>query len=156
MQQEDLPVPRHLLKQWQWLLKLTLGERGAAKLNNYRHLDTGLKSHLVKSTICTCTCTRMPLQQWQVKDVHAHCYCASLVYTLFIRHVCATSFSSARTKYRADDICINLVWEYFCWMLSDPRFFSGRSFPFLILSIIPKNKTIWTWEVLIIPHILFT
>ena len=31
------------------------------------------------------------------KDIHAHCYCASPVHTLFIGHACATSFSSART-----------------------------------------------------------
>ena len=33
-----------------------------------------------------------------VKDVRAHCYCASLVRTLFIGHARATSFSSARTE----------------------------------------------------------
>ena len=32
-----------------------------------------------------------------LKDVRAHCYCASLVRTLFIGHARATSFSSART-----------------------------------------------------------
>ena len=31
------------------------------------------------------------------KYVRAHCYCASLVRTLFIGHARATSFSSART-----------------------------------------------------------
>ena len=44
------------------------------------------------------------------------------------------------TKYRADDLCANLVCEYFCWMLGDPHFFFGRSLPFLILCIILKNK----------------
>ena len=33
-----------------------------------------------------------------LQDVRAHCYCASLVRTLFIRHARATSFSSACTK----------------------------------------------------------
>ena len=33
-----------------------------------------------------------------VKDVRAHCYCASLVRTLFIGHARATSFLSARTE----------------------------------------------------------
>ena len=33
-----------------------------------------------------------------LKDVRAHCYCASLVRTLFIRHARATSFSRACTK----------------------------------------------------------
>ena len=44
------------------------------------------------------------------------------------------------TKCRADDLCVNLVCEYFCWMLGDPHFSFGRSLPFLILSIILKNK----------------
>ena len=34
----------------------------------------------------------------KLKDVRAHCYCASLVRTLFIRHARATSFSSACTE----------------------------------------------------------
>ena len=60
------------------------------------------------------------------------------------------------TKYRADDLCVNLVCEYFCWMLGDPHFFFGRSLSFLTLSIILKNKKqkICAWEVLIISHIL--
>ena len=35
---------------------------------------------------------------------------------------------------------VTLICEYFCWMLGDPHFFFGRSLPFLILSIILKNK----------------
>ena len=35
-------------------------------------------------------------KQWLFKDVRAHCYCASLVRTQFIRHVRATSFSTPR------------------------------------------------------------
>ena len=54
------------------------------------------------------------------------------------------------TKYRADDLCVNLVCKYFCWMLGDPHFFFGRSLPFLTLSIILKNKKICVWDVLII------
>ena len=57
------------------------------------------------------------------------------------RHVfqaCAPSPNS--TKYRADDLCGNLICEYFCWMLGDPHFFFGRSLPFLIFSIILNNK----------------
>ena len=37
------------------------------------------------------------------------------------------------TKYRADDLCVNLMFKYFCWMLGDPSFF-GRSLHFLIPS----------------------
>ena len=33
-------------------------------------------------------------------------------------------------KYRADDLCVNLVCEYFCWMLGDPPFFSADHFLF--------------------------
>ena len=93
-----------------------------------------------------------------IKDVRAHCYCASLLRTPFIKHACATSFSSARTesktqqKHRAGDLGVNLVCQYFCWMLGDPQFFSGRSLPFPILSIILKNKKICVWEVLIISY----
>ena len=41
---------------------------------------------------------------------------------------------------RADGLCGNLICEYFCWMLGDPHIFFGRSLPFVILSIILKNK----------------
>ena len=81
-----------------------------------------------------------------IKDVRAHCYCASLLRTPFIKHPRATSFSSARTesktqqKQRAGDLGVNLVCQYFCWMLGDPQFFFGRSLPFPILSSILKNK----------------
>ena len=58
---------------------------------------------------------------------------------------CAVNFKRAHrvensAKYRADDLCVNLVCEYFCWMLGDPHFFFGRSLPFLTLSIILKNR----------------
>ena len=74
-----------------------------------------------------------------VKEVRAHCYCASLVRTLFIGHARATSFSSARTESKTD-LCVNLVCEYFCWVLGDSHFFFGRSLSFPTLSIILKNK----------------
>ena len=89
-------------------------------------------------------------ERWSLKDVRAHCYCASLVRTLFIRHVRATSLIFKRahrveisTKYRADDLCVNLVCEYICWMLGDPHSFFGRSLPFLILSIILKKQNLY-------------
>ena len=54
----------------------------------------------------------------------AHLSCAR--YTS--RDACHVMYSSARTesklnKYRADDLCGNLICEYFCWMLGDPHFF---------------------------------
>ena len=81
-----------------------------------------------------------------IKDVRAHCYCASLVRTLCMtwpvpRHVFqARTPSRNSTKYNAGDLCGNLICKYFCWMLGDPHFFFGRSLSFLILSIILKNK----------------
>ena len=44
------------------------------------------------------------------------------------------------TKYRADDLCGNLVCEYFVGCSVTPTFFFRRSLPFLILSIILKTK----------------
>ena len=93
-----------------------------------------------------------------VKDVLAHCYCVSLVRTLFIRHALPRHVFPARapsrnsTQYSADDLCVNLVCEHSAWMLGDPHFFFGRTLPFLILSFILKTKRICTWEVLIISH----
>ena len=65
-----------------------------------------------------------------LKDVGAHCHCASLVRTLFIRHARATSFSSARTESKTQQnielMTFVSTWctcEYFCWMLGDPHFF---------------------------------
>ena len=92
--------------------------------------------------------SRFTLRNWRatgLKDVRAHCYCASLVRTHWSRG-CHVIFKPAHqfensTKYRADDLCINLVYEYFCWMLGDPHFFFGRSLRFLTLFIILKNKT---------------
>ena len=57
------------------------------------------------------------------------------------RHVFqARAPSRNSTKYRTDDLCGNLICEYFFFFLGDPHFFFGRSLPFLILSIILKNK----------------
>ena len=90
-----------------------------------------------------------------LKGIRAHCYCASLVRTLYMmwhspRHVFqARAPSRNSTKYRADDLCGNLISEYYCWMLSDPLFFFGRSLPFLILSIILRNKKICRWVELV-------
>ena len=81
-----------------------------------------------------------------IKDVRAHCYCASLVRTLYMtwhvpRHVFQARAPSRNSiKYRAGDLCGNLICEYFCWIIGDPHFFFGRSLPFLILSIILKPK----------------
>ena len=84
--------------------------------------------------------------QGKLKDVRAHCYCASLVRTLYMtwrvpRHVFQARVPSGNsTKYRADELCGNLISEYFCWMLGNPHFFFGWYLSFLILSIILKTK----------------
>ena len=83
------------------------------------------------------SCFRLPSsgrRRLLLKDVHAHCYCASLVRTLYMtwhapRHVFqARAQSPNSTKYRADDLCGNLICEYFCWMLGDPHFFPADHF----------------------------
>ena len=97
-----------------------------------------------------------------IKDVRAYCYCASLVRTLFIGHARATSFFKRAhrvensTKYRADDLCVNLVCEYFCWTLGDPHFFFRQIASFSdSFHYTKKQKKISAWEVSIISHILF-
>ena len=45
--------------------------------------------------------SKLPVITGPVKDVRAHCYCASLVRTLVIGLARATSFSSARTESKA-------------------------------------------------------
>ena len=94
--------------------------------------------------------TSLIVEQFQgnyLKDVRGHCYCASLVRTLYMtsrvpRHVFqARAPSPNSTNYRADYLCCNLICEYFCWIIGDPHFFFARSLPFLVLSSILKNKT---------------
>ena len=81
-----------------------------------------------------------------LKDVRAHCYCASLVRTLFIGHARATSFSSARTESKTQQnielMTFALTWcaNIFVGRSVTPTFFFARSLPFLTLSIILKNK----------------
>ena len=78
------------------------------------------------------------------KDVRAHCYCASLVRTLCMtwpRHVFEARAPSRNSiKYRAGDLCGNLICKYFCSIIGDPHFFFGRSLPFVILSNVLKDK----------------
>ena len=80
------------------------------------------------------------------KDVRAHCYCASLVRTQFIRHVRATSSISSvhrvETQQNMELMIFALTWcaNIFVGCSVTPTFFFGRSLPFLILSIILRNK----------------
>ena len=77
--------------------------------------------------------------------VTVHFYCAH--YSLGTRVLRYTSSAPAHrakhlTKCTADGRCVNLVREYFCWMDGNPHLFFGISLPFLIISIITKNKII--------------
>ena len=75
-----------------------------------------------------------------LKGVRAHCYCASLVRTLFIGHGRVTSFSSARTESKTQQN-IELMTFALTWCANIfVDFFFGRSLPFQTLSIILKNK----------------
>ena len=78
-----------------------------------------------------------------LKDIRAHCYCASLVRTLFIRHTRATSFSCACTKSKTQQN-IELMTFALTWCVNifvTPLFFFRQiSSFFVILSIILKNK----------------
>ena len=106
------------------------------------------KPNCIWERICKTSLGKMKTISSHLKDVRAHCCCASLVRTLYMtwcvpRHAFqARTPSRNSTKYRADDLCGNLICEYFCWILGDPHFFFGRSLPFLILSIILKKKSI--------------
>ena len=72
--------------------------------------------------------------------------CTSVVRTLFIGHVRATSFSSARTDSKTQQnielMTFALTWcaNIFVGCSVTPPFFFGRSLPFLTLFIILKNK----------------
>ena len=71
-----------------------------------------------------------------LKDVRAHCYCASLVRTLFIGHARATSFSSARTESKTQQnkelMTFALTWcaNIFVGSSVTPTFFSADHFLF--------------------------
>ena len=90
----------------------------------------------------------------QLKDVRAHCYCASLVRTLFVMHARATSFSSARTKSKTQQN-IELMTSALTLCAS---IFVGCSVTPTVFSADPDytKKKIYAWEVLIISHILLT
>ena len=118
--------------------------------------------------ICPIICLFCDLARALVHDVACEFACSkdaqkqlllriSCAHAIHWSRACHVIFKRAHrvensTKHRADDLCVNLVCEYFCWMLGDSQFFFGRSLPFLTLSIILKNnkKKICVWEVLIL------
>ena len=71
-----------------------------------------------------------------LKDVHAHCYSASLLHTIFIRHARATPFSSARTESKTQQnielMTLALTWcaNIFVGCLVNPIIFSADHFLF--------------------------
>ena len=71
-----------------------------------------------------------------LKDVRLHCYCASLVRTLFIGHERATSFSSARTESKTQQnielmtFALTLCANIFVGCSVTPNFFSADYFLF--------------------------
>ena len=71
-----------------------------------------------------------------LKDVRIHCYCASLVRRLFVRHARATSFSSVRTKSKSQQnielMTFALTWcaNIFVGCSVTPTFFSADHFLF--------------------------
>ena len=69
-----------------------------------------------------------------VKYVRAHCYCASLVRTLYmtwhVQRFQAHSLSRNSTKYRADDLCGNLSANIFVGCSVTLTFFSADHFLF--------------------------
>ena len=77
----------------------------------------------------------------------AHLSCARYTWRV-PRHVFQARAPSRNSiKYRAGDLCGNLICEYFRWIIGDPHFFFGRSLSFLILSIILKNrKNLCVWS----------
>ena len=94
-----------------------------------------------------------------VKDVRTHCYCASLVRTLFIGHARATSFSRARTDSKTQQnierMTFALTWcaNIFVGCSVTPTFFRQiTSFSDSFHHTKKQKKSVW--EVLIISHIL--
>ena len=87
-------------------------------------------------------CTGVVFQSWsRFKDVRAHCYCASLVRTLFIGHARATSFSSARTESKTQQntelMTFALTWcaNIFVGRSVTPTFFSADRFLFWLFPL---------------------
>ena len=66
--------------------------------NDRRSVETSRIFPIIFTSICLKKNCIVTYTKCSVKDVRAHCYCASLVRTLFIGHARATSFSSARTE----------------------------------------------------------
>ena len=76
-----------------------------------------------------------------LKDIRAHCSCASLVHTLFIRHKHAMSFSSTCTESKPQQnielMTFALTWcaNIFVGCSVTPPFFSADHFLFQLFSL---------------------
>ena len=90
------------------------------------------------ATMCPQQCV---LVYQGLKDVRAHCYCASLLRTLFIKHARATSFSSARTESKTQQntelMTLALTWcaDIFVGCSVNPTFFSTDHFLFWLFPL---------------------
>ena len=97
------------------------------------------------------SCLVSCLTKFQLKDTRAHCYCASLVPTLFIRHALVTSYTSSvrteskTTKYRTDDPCA-LTWRanIFVGCSVTPTFFGQITVFFWFFPSTKKQKKNWS------------
>ena len=84
----------------------------------------------------------------------AHLWCAHYslgtgCHIMYFKHV-----QQVQTQQNIELMTFALTWcaNIFVGCSVTPTFFFGRSLPFLILSVILKNKKICMWEVLIISH----
>ena len=102
------------------------------KGNEYQNIRTKLISYLFVYSLQLKTSNTMfpPFDNLMTPSLRNE---ASIVRTLFMmwhlpHHVFQVRAPNRNlTKYRANDLCGNLICEYFCWMLGDPHFFFGRS-----------------------------
>ena len=129
-----------IISSFDFILSKSLISRSKKKSPATMSLTSVLHKLLVSISLTKIRST----QSLGLKDVRPHCYCASLVRTLYMtwrvpRHFQERAPSRNSTKYRADDLCGNFISEHFCWMLGDPHFFFGKSLPFPILSIVLKK-----------------
>ena len=113
--------------------------RAILRIINFRCTDFNTDSADACILVMACVdCARVHLKTLSslLKDVRAHCYCASLVRTLFIGHARATSFSSARTESKTyqniELMTFALTWcaNIFVGSSVTPTFFSADHFLF--------------------------
>ena len=99
-------------------------------------LKVTTKAEKMEGHLAGFTISSLYIQENYLKDVRAHCYCASPVRTLFIGHARATSFSSARTESKTQQnielmtFALTLCANIFVGYSVTPTFFSADQFLF--------------------------